>query len=286
MREEALTKAVESFAAATVVFVDTDLARPWAWRMYDEGVRHAFFRTYEELRELASRLGTMRLAQGRPRTTAQHALGQYHAAYRDLQAILLAVSDEQAAQPPAEGEWPLWKVVSHILQAERAFYALTLYAVERLHGGEEKPVEMTEEDWAAFWAGDPFKQIVAGEKLAEILGYSSELHARILRDLAAATDEELQAPSLWWEEAPMTAEFRLHRLDSHRRQHTIQAEKTLHALGLYPTEAMRLLRLIFNALAEVEGMRIGADGIGEEECRALAEGIEKRGEEVAAAISS
>ena len=218
------------------------------------------------------------------RTTAQHALAQYHAAYRDLRALLLAVDDEQGALAPAEGEWPLWKVVAHILQAERAFYALTLYAVQRLRDGSQKPLEMSDEDWVAFWEGDAYNRAVQGEKLSEILAYFDGLHGRVLSDLASTSDEELQALSPWWEGEPMTAEFRLHRFDSHLRQHTVQAEKTLHSLGLVPGEALRLLRLVYAALAEVEGMRIGAGEIGQEACRALAEGIEKRWEEVVAAL--
>jgi hypothetical protein len=41
------------------------------------------------------------------------------------------------------------------------------------------------------------------------------------------------------------------------RQHTIQMEKTLHMLGHIPSEAQRLLRLIYRALAQVEGVLIG-----------------------------
>src|SRR5512145_392851 len=99
-----LGRKVEGIAAATLALADADLARPWAWQDYDEGVRHAFFRTYEELRELAARLGTLRLVAGQPRTTAQHALAQYHAAYRDLRAVLLAANDETGAKIAAEGE--------------------------------------------------------------------------------------------------------------------------------------------------------------------------------------
>jgi hypothetical protein len=42
------------------------------------------------------------------------------------------------------------------------------------------------------------------------------------------------------------------------RQHTIQIEKTLHAIGHVRSENQRLLRLIFAALAQVEGALIGS----------------------------
>jgi len=41
-------------------------------------------------------------------------------------------------------------------------------------------------------------------------------------------------------------------------QHTVQIDKTLVALGLMPSESKQLLRRIYAALAEVEGIMIGA----------------------------
>jgi hypothetical protein len=57
-----LGQAVERFAAVTRAWPDEALEREWKWRAYNEGVRHAFFRTYEELRELAVTLATERAA--------------------------------------------------------------------------------------------------------------------------------------------------------------------------------------------------------------------------------
>ena len=60
----------------------------------------------------------------------------------------------------------------------------------------------------------------------------------------------------------MPVEFRLHRFDSHLRQHTIQIEKILESLGRKPSETLRLLRLIYAAFAQVEGALLGANEIG------------------------
>jgi hypothetical protein len=49
----------------------------------------------------------------------------------------------------------------------------------------------------------------------------------------------------------MPIRFRLHRFEEHLRQHTIQLDKTLAAIRP-PTEAHRLVRNIYNALADVE----------------------------------
>ena len=61
-------------------------------------------------------------------------------------------------------------------------------------------------------------------------------------------------------------------------------EKTLELLGLDPNEAKRLLRLIYTALAEVEGAAIGAPGFGLEPRAALAEKIAKRADEIEVAV--
>ncbi len=56
----------------------------------------------------------------------------------------------------------------------------------------------------------------------------------------------------------MPLRFRLHRFESHLRQHTIQIDKTLAAIGRAPTEVQRLNRLIYTALADAESQLIGA----------------------------
>jgi hypothetical protein len=68
----------------------------------------------------------------------------------------------------------------------------------------------------------------------------------------------------------------MHRFDAHLRQHTIQVEKTLQALGHDGGEARRLLRLVYRALAQTEGVLLGAAGLGQEEQSTLAREIRRR----------
>jgi hypothetical protein len=138
-----LSETIEIFAQRACNLADAELERPWVWQDYKEGVRFAFFRTYEELRELAARLHAQRSAS------------------------------------PA-----------------------------------------------------------------------------------------------------MPLEFRLHRFDSHLRQHTIQAEKTLAGIGAQPNETRRLLRQMYAALAELESVQIGASGFGAQSIQALAAQISQRLEEI------
>ena len=105
--------------------------------------------------------------------------------------------------------------------------------------------------------------------------------------MADVTEEELAWPARYWEGYDMPLRFRLHRFDAHLRQHTIQVDKTLLALGHELTEARRLLRLIYAALAEVEGALIGApDPVALDLRRQTAAAIADRTHEIAAILKS
>ena len=256
-----LGEAVEEFANLTQSFSDDDLEREWVWKEYDEGIRFAFFRTYEELREHAARLGAWRAASDQPMSVAQRALAQYHLAYRDLQAILLGLNEADAQSAPGEGDWSVMSVLNHIIQSERGFLAITSYSLECARSDIKLPEEMSEEEWAAFWTGDRFQVVKESGSLAGLLDYYSSLHDRLLGSFCTISEAELSAPSIYWEDTPKPVEFRLHRFDSHLRQHTIQIERTLQQLGVDPTESKRLLRLIYNALAQAEGYAIGIEPV-------------------------
>src|SRR5512144_1565099 len=107
-----LETALRNFSVLMLPLSEKDLEREWKWKDHDEeGIRFAFFVTLQELRHLAVNLASLRSQ----RTTAQRILGQYHAAYLDLQAAILGLSDEAAEQAPAEGEWSVRKAYAHIL---------------------------------------------------------------------------------------------------------------------------------------------------------------------------
>jgi hypothetical protein len=278
-----LEQAVQVFAQLTTRLADVNLERAWVWGEYDEGVRFAFFRTYEGLCTLAARLAAER-SSVQPLTIAQRLLGQYHTAYRELQAVLLGVCDTQAAQPPAENEWPLRTTLLHMVEAERAFFAITNYSIARERAQDGHAMEMSDEDWEAFWAGDPFQQLKDNGAFSDILVYYDQLHQRVLDHLTGVAEHELEAPVVFWESQPMPVQFRLVRFTSHLRQHTIQMEKALTTLNLGPNESKRLLHLIYMALAEVEGSLLGAPDLGASACQALADEIYARSEEIAEAL--
>jgi hypothetical protein len=276
LKTTTLGAAVERFARATVDWPDAELERYWAWRAYDDGVRHAFFRTYEELRELATTVAAERVARGEPPTIAHRALAQHHQAYRDLEAVLLGFDDVTGNRQPTPDDWPLRQIVAHVMRTERQFFARIRYAVDRQRTDDRRPIRMSDDDFNAFFAGAPPSDQLLALPLSEVLAAYSELHRQVVAELADVRDEEQDAPSVWWEEEELPVRFRLHRFDSHLGQHIVHAEKTLADLALRPTEAKRLSRLLYNGLGELEGNLIGASNFADARCQLLAETIDGR----------
>ncbi|MBM3145848.1 MAG: DinB family protein [Chloroflexi bacterium] len=290
MAEMKLIEAVERFASVANHLSDEELKIVWKWRTHDTNIRFAFFCTYEELRTLAARLISQRTSGSKIITTAQRALAQYHSAYRNLQAILLGADEELLDLPPGKDEWPLRVILGHIMAAEREFFARIWFAVQQHRQDAEEvkeTVEMADEEVEKFVGSyADFERAMNRLSLAGIQAFYDSLHKRVLREISDIHGLELEAPSLWWEGIPLPVEYRLHRLDSHLRQHTIQIEKTLQALAGPPSEAQRLLRLVYAALADVEGVVIGDWLLGQREQQELAATIQQRAEEIGGILTS
>ncbi|MBW8011958.1 MAG: DinB family protein [Chloroflexi bacterium] len=249
-------------------------------------MRVAFFRTYEELRELAANLATARTATANPPSTAQIILGQYHQAYRDLQAVLLGVDDEEFEKAPAKDEWALRSVLGHVLQADLFFYAHLKWGLERHRSQEERPIKMPEgefEKYVGSW--DDIEQLTDKAPIIEIMDYYEIQHQRVLDDFLDITNKEILLPSALWESTHNPIQFRLIRFDAHIRQHIIQAEKTREAISGAPSETLRLLRIIYQALSEVEGVIIGASDLEIEARKQAAAEIENRRKDITKVIA-
>ena len=273
-----LTQAVENFSSLMLPLSEKDLEREWIWKDHDEeGIRFAFFVTLQELRQLAVTLSTLR-----PKLTpAQHILSQYHAAYLDLQAALLALSKEDSDKPPADDEWPVRRVYSHILGADIGFTAVVRYALEGHRQGTWKPEQMSDEDETRLvgMSEDQFKSLVRGP-LDGMFSYHRTLHPEIIEDFSQITNDELDLPSAFWEETRFPIRHRLHRYEAHYAQHIIQIDKTLVAIGQTPNESKRLLRKVYAALAEAERMMIGVKNMDEAAILATTSSIEERSKEI------
>jgi uncharacterized damage-inducible protein DinB len=167
------------------------------------------------------------------------------------------VRTEDLDRAPAEGEWPLRETLDHMLGAEYGFLGVSRGALERHRAG--KTNEPTEAEFTEY--RKPYaqpKDAVAGP-IESVRNAFFEIHRRVLRELADVTDVELEKTAWFWD-GPMPIRFRLHRFEEHLRQHTIQIDKTL-ALIRPPTEAHRLVRNIYNALADVESANEPAEDL-------------------------
>jgi uncharacterized damage-inducible protein DinB len=281
-----LSHAVEQFASLIQKCTDTQLAIPWAWQSYDsEGIRFSVFRTYEELHELAVKLRSERTLKQIPASSAQQILALYHAAYCDLQGAMVGLSEEQLEKVPAEGEWSVKQTLAHIIQADLGFYVAIRFALDSCRTGETQPAKITRELWVSKSGIDreAFTGIAEGP-YNQLKEFHARTHQRILSEYSGITEAEVDLPSVYWENEAMSLRFRLQRFDSHMRQHTIQIDKTLAALGFAPNEGKRLARLLYAGLADVDDAVLGADEIGKRNREDLAKLIVDRATEISGLI--
>ncbi len=262
-----VTQAVEALVGATVSMSDAQMGAAWKWGDYDEeGLRFALLMTHHELRDLAVRLA----ADRPPRTQAQAILAQYHEAYRDLTAVLATVRDEDLDRAPAQGEWTLRDVLVHLFRAEHGFLARLRYAFERSmpeRWSDEEERRFLEYRRGCYEVPDD----ALGGPVETIRERWFEIHHRVLTELADITDAQLELRTWFWESTPLSVRFRLHRFEEHLRQHAIQFDKTLVGIGRPPTEAHRLIRNVYNALAAVESERGSADDLRAAVARIIAD---------------
>jgi hypothetical protein len=275
-----LDDAVKKFTLFAHSIPDRDLAAPWTWGDYEEGIRFAFFRTYEDLQEMAARLASQRARDTGGPSEAQHILAQYNAAYWGLQGAVIGVNNDIALVVPAPGEWTVFEAIGHMIRADLGFLAINQHGLAQLRAGKEQPEEMTEAEFEQFKSSQSLQPVLEEESLSRLMEYYQSHRQRVIETFNDVTDGELDARIWYWENEPMTLRFRLHRFDSHLRQHTIQVQKTLAALKEEKSEAHRLLGLIYAALAELEGNLIGAGDLGDAEQSELAKTIEKRADEI------
>ena len=251
------TQAVERLVKASVHLSDAELDRTYAWEEYDEdGLRFALLAAHLQLRETTATVAAARLGAGKPFTEAQRILAQVHEAYRDLTGALAATSEAEIDARPPDEQWTLREVLAHVLQTEKGFLAAIELALELVRSG--RPSARSDD---AYKAKRQKPEDPSGSR-ADALNALFRSHVAILNSLAGVTDPELATLSFFWEDKGYPIRFRMHRFEEHMRQHTIQVDKTLVALGHPPTEAERLVRNLHLALAGLES--VSGAGVGNE----------------------
>lgn len=270
-----VTAAVEALVRATVDLPDAEMGRTWVWHEYDdEGLRFSLLMTQHELRDLAVRLAAQRPA---PPSQAQRILGQYHHAYRDLTGALAGLVDEDLDRVPREGEWPLRDVLEHMRGAEFGFLGVIQYELAPDRPRDPKEAENRVSSWRDEHGYRAPATLEGG--VAAVRNALYEIHRRVLRELSGLSDATLERNAMFWDgEKPIR--FRLHRFEAHMIQHTVQVDKTLVWLDRGPTEARRLVRVLYRDLAAVE--MLSSDSFGQNERDEVARTIGGRAEEIGA----
>jgi DinB superfamily len=168
-----------------------------------------------------------------------------------LRGVLVGLTDEVFDRPPGPDEWSVRQALQHIRNNEQRFVADVGYAVERLIHSESSALERPDPDRGPGTLGLPLPEGFEGALAAleatrdEVVGATATLGA-----------EQLSAPTSW---AGRTVDIRfmLHRRATHERQHTVQVEKTLRAIGSRQTEVQLLLRQAEIARGALEGLLAG-----------------------------
>ena len=214
------------------------LGRPWSWRDKAMDVRFALYRTLEDAQEVRVRLSDARYPESR------RILALAQRAFGDLRGLLAGLPADLLDRAPGPGEWPLREVLRHMLLIERRYAVQTRYAVERK---DSEPVRIPEDRQPTVTAKDGEGDVAA--ILARIGGARAETN-QWLGDVGGPA---MSRPTVWVG-VDVDVRFRLHRFAAHIVEHTIQAEKSLAALGWHATEGRRIARHVAAAIAEIEGL--------------------------------
>ncbi|HEY8439360.1 MAG TPA: DinB family protein [Candidatus Limnocylindrales bacterium] len=283
----AFARVVETFDRRLRAIDDDALDLFWAWEAYDEeGVRFGILRTTEQVADAAVEIAARRSGAGDPPPVARRIIGRYVVAWRELWSVADR-ADAALDVAPEEGEWPLRQVLDHLIEAELGFLATIRNGLDQRRAGIERPKGIaSDEVWLAL-AGveeDPWREAFAAG-IDDIREFHRAARDRIVAHLAGLSDVELGWTSPFWD-GERSNRFRLGRFESHLRQHTIQAEKTVQAINGAPREVERLLRLLARALGDAEAAAIGADPeLVEPVVAPLGQELRQRADELFAAVS-
>jgi len=176
---------------------------------------------------------------------------------------------------PREAEWPLREVIAHLLGAEYGFLGVVQYA---LAPDRPQDPEKAEERWGSWREEHGYrapKTLEGG--IADVRNAMFEIHRRVLRELDGLPDAILERDATFWD-GDKPIRFRMHRFEAHMIQHTVQVDKTLEWIGRSPTEARRLVRVLYRDLAAVE--MLSANGLGQKARDEVANAISDRAVEI------
>lgn len=196
-------------------------------------------------------LGEVLSVIGWRRTDAQRILASLAQTRGQLRATLVALTDELLDRPPAPNEWTVRQALQHLMNNERRFVSDTAYAIERQRSPDALPLEKPGEARGAGTLG----QDVPGT-VEDVLLALEGVRDQVVVAAAGLGEAELAAAAPWGGRE-VDVRFMLRRRATHERQHTVQIQKTLRAIGSEPTETQMLVAHGEVARGTLEGMLLG-----------------------------
>jgi len=257
------------------------LTRPWSWiGGGEEEVRYGAYRAAEvfERAEADARiaLGNDLAAGG----AAAAIIAPATAARWDLEGLLLPLPDGLLDADPGGDQWPLRRVLGHVINAQRFYCWGTAW-------WQAHPYDVSDPNLPTALPTS-LRETLPDEETEEGAGTWNEVLARLdfvldssMERLAGMPGDRLSYGGRWSGFA-VDLGFRLGRWSSHIREHTIQVEKTLAMLGRLPTEPDRLVRHVLAAYGRAESVVFGSAADGTD----AATIIRKAAEEARAAVAS
>lgn len=240
---------------------DKALEAPWPWRGGEADVRYGFYRVLELLEDAAvsaaralseNGSGSPAGADGH-RSRAGDLTSLATAARWDLHGRLVSLNDQLLDRDPGGGEWTLRRTLAHIVNGQRAYGWFTAWWMSQaITDAAALPARVPD----GLDAELPAEETEADGSLPEIRQRIDEVVDASSEALGGLSDAEL-AFGARWSGTPVTIGFRIGRWSSHLREHTVQVDKTLAAVGWSPSEVDRLLGLIHGAYGRLEALVYG-----------------------------
>jgi len=233
---------------------DETLEGPWTWRGEGADVRYGFYRILEllesaavdvarTLREAGARVGMSRAPSGDLAALAT-------AARWDLHGRLATLDEDVLDRDPGGGEWTVRRTLAHTVSGQRGYGWYTAWWLEQRITDPSTLPERAPDDVGA---GLPEEEREGDGSLAEI---RERLDATLdgASEVFGGLGPSELALHARYSGIPVSIGFRIGRWSSHLREHTVQVDKTLAAVGWQPREVDRLIGLIHSAYGRLESL--------------------------------
>jgi hypothetical protein len=183
------------------------------------------------------------------RSEGQMLLAAIQRARGDLWAALVGLTDADLDVEPVDppGEFPLRRILVHLISVEQNYRKRATLAIESHRAGKPYP-------------GNPPMPPSVERSTATLAELIAELDAEreiTLDALMDVSDAELKAPQLWGG-IQIDVRFQILRYGQHEREHTAHIRKWRQQTDRAETDAQRLLGLAWQQQGYLEGVLLNA----------------------------